>query len=312
MVNGLQSCPGGGGVKLSWEALAGAEGYNVYRAPAGASADPNAFMKVNETLVTGTGFTDASPGLVNNQKYTYLVAPVLKGSGGQVVEGGRAAIQGAPYVAQAPPGFTVTSFNEDPSNEIDYAGGCLPPLGAYYDAATGTITLRGAGADGIGGAADTFNFTSTPVEGNFQVTVKALTQPTRTASTAKAGLMIREALTAESRAADLVLTASQNGLIFEWRDTANTDANRADEPLISAEELKPPLWLRLTRSGDTITAEYSLDGTTWKGGSDPNNKAPLTGLPAKVYVGLAIASANLAAGRQITEASFQGLTIQKQ
>jgi regulation of enolase protein 1 (concanavalin A-like superfamily) len=310
MVAGLQSCPGSGGVKLSWQSLPGADGYNVYRAVAGPT-DPSAYTRLNQTLVLETRFSDTSSSLVSNQQYTYLVAPVFKGEGSQLVEGGRAAIAGSSYVRQAPPGFTVTSFNEDPSNQVDYAGGCLPPLGAYFDATTDTITLRAAGPDGIGGGADAFNFTSTEVEGDFSVTVKALTRPTRTSSQARAGLMIREALTAESRMADLVLTASQNGLIFEWRDTANTAANRADTPLVSAENLVPPIWLRLTRTGEKITAEYSLDGASWIGGTSPDNVATLSGLPAKVHVGLAITSASLSEGRQITEARFQGLTITK-
>lgn len=308
IVQGLQSCPDSSSVKLSWQSLPGAEGYNVYRAEA--NVTDAAAVRINDTLVLGTSFADASSTLVNNRQYLYSIAPVLKGADGQLVEGSRASIRTARYVAAAPPGFTVTSFNEDPDNEIDDLGGCLPRTGAYYDAEAGTITLRGAGRAGIGGAADTFNFTSTEVEGNFQVTVKALTQPLRTTSLAKAGLMIREALTAEARAADLVLTASQNGLIFEWRDTENTEAVRGDEPLISPENLAAPLWLRLTRAGDQITAEYSLDGTTWRGG--PDNRATLSGLAAKVHVGLAITSASLSEGRQVTEATFQGLAIQKQ
>jgi regulation of enolase protein 1 (concanavalin A-like superfamily) len=311
MVIGLQSCPANNGVTLSWQKLPGADSYNIYRAPA-SETDPTRFVKVNDTVVVSTSFVDSSPGLVKNQQYTYAVTSMVKGADGQPVEGGRAAIQTSPYVPLAPPGFAVTSFTEDPDKQIDFAGGCVPALGAYYDATTGTITLRGAGPDGIGGSADSFNFTSTEVEGNFQVSVKALTRPIRTARTAKAGLMIREGLTAGARMATLVLTGSQEGLLFQWRGTANSDATQADEPLISPADLIPPLWIRLTRTGDKITAEYSLDGTTWKGGDNPQNQATLSSLAAKVDVGLAITSNQANVGRQITQATVQSLTIQKQ
>jgi hypothetical protein len=151
------------------------------------------------------------------------------------------------------------------------------------------------------------------VTGNFQVSVKALTRPIRTSANAKAGLMIREGLTTGAREADLVLTASQNGLVFEWRDTANAAGTQAANPLIDPVDLVPPIWIRLTLKGDNITAEYSLDGTTWKGGSDPQNQTTIKGLAAQVNVGLAITSSQgPGSGRDFTQAAFQNLTITPQ
>lgn len=308
LVTGIKSCVGSNGVALSWSPLQGAESYNVYRAPAG-ETDPTKYVLANDKAVTGTTFTDASTTLVNNQQYTYAIVPVSKGADGQLVEGGRAGIQAAPYVPLAPPGFTVTSFDEDPDGAIDFDGGCVPALGAYYNPTTGTITLRGSGPNGIHNDVDQFNFTHTEVTGNFQVSVQALTMPTRTTGQARAGLMIREGLAPGARRADLVMRASEGGLVFEWRDAEDAAVTQADAPLIPPAELAVPLWLRLTRQGDKITAEYSQDGTTWKGGDDPNNQVTLEGLAAKVNVGLAITSAQGQEGRQITEATFKDLTI---
>jgi regulation of enolase protein 1 (concanavalin A-like superfamily) len=253
--------------------------------------------------VTGTSYTDAAPDLVQNQRYTYAVVPVVGGS-----ERGWATIAAGRLVPTAPPGFTITSIDEDPEGIIDYDGGCTPPLGAFYDATTGTIIVRGSGADGFGDTSDQLNFTHTEVEGDFQITVRALTRPVRQGSSTKAGLMIREGLEPGARRANLVLAASQAGLTFEWRDTVDGSADLGD-PLIEAADLVPPLWIRLTRRGDEITAEYSLDGTTWNGGEE--NKVTLEDLAAKVNAGLAISSKTLSPGRQITEATFQNLTITK-
>jgi regulation of enolase protein 1 (concanavalin A-like superfamily) len=304
LVSGLKSCTGSNGVVLSWSPLKGAESYNVYRAPAG-ETDLAKFVLANDKAVTSPTFTDASTTLVNNQKYTYAVVPVSNS-----VEGGRAGIQAAPYVPLAPPGFTVTSFDENPNGDVDFDGGCVPALGAYYNAATGTITLRGSGPNGLHGDVDQFNFTHTEVTGNFQVSAQALTMPTRTTGNARAGLMIREGLTPGARRADLVMRASEGGLVFEWRDAADTAVTVADAPLIPPAELAAPLWLRLTRQGDKITAEYSLDGATWKGADDGSNQVTLTGLAAKVNVGLAITSAQSQVGRQIAEATFKDLKIE--
>lgn len=307
LVYGLESCPAGKGVMVSWQPLPGADSFNVYRAPA-SETDLTKFVKLNAAAVSGTSFSDPGTGLVNNQQYTYLVTPVSKG-----VEGSRAAIQASPYVPLAPPGFTATDVNQDPSSQLDYMGGCIPPLGAFYDPTTDTTVIRGAGGDGIGGTDDTFDFTNKPVTGNFQVAVKALDRPIRTSATAKAGLMIRDGLTTGAREADLVLTASQNGLIFEWRDTASAAGTQAPNALISPENLLPPLSIRLTRKGDNITAEYSLDGKTWQGGSDPNNQTTIKGLAAQVNVGLAITSdQGPGSGRDFTQATFQNLTITPQ
>jgi regulation of enolase protein 1 (concanavalin A-like superfamily) len=140
--------------------------------------------------------------------------------------------------------------------------------------------------------------------------VKALTLPLRTSPNARAGLMIREGLAAGAREADLVLFASQHGVVFEWRDTTDAAGTQADNPLIAPEKLVPPVWLRMTRKGDTITAEYSTDGTTWQGGTDPNNQVTIKGLAAKVNVGLAITANNTPdSGRAITQAAFQNLAI---
>jgi regulation of enolase protein 1 (concanavalin A-like superfamily) len=307
LVYGLQTCSASKGVALTWQPLPGADSYNIYRAPAGAT-DPAQYVKLNSTALASASFTDSSTALVNNQQYTYVVAPVTKGT-----EGGRAAIQASPYVPLAPPGFTVTDINQDPTNELDFGGGCIPPLGAFYDPTTDTTILRGAGGSGIGGTDDTFDFTNKQVTGNFQVSAKALTRPLRTSSNAKAGLMIREGVTTGAREADLVLTASQNGLIFEWRDTASAAGTQAANPLIDPVALVPPVWIRLTRKGDNITAEYSTDGTTWKGGTDPNNQTTIKGLAAQVNVGLAITSdQGPGSGRDFTQATFQNLTITPQ
>ena len=59
-----------------------------------------------------------------------------------------------------------------------------------------------------------------------------------------------------------------------------------------------PRWLRLTRSGDTITGYDSADGTHWTQVST----VQLTGLPATVQVGMFATSP----GYTVTQNSFGG------
>lgn len=58
---------GSGQVSLSWNAVAGAAGYAIYRSPLSGGG----WVKVNNTPVTGTSFTDS--GLRNAQTYYYIV-----------------------------------------------------------------------------------------------------------------------------------------------------------------------------------------------------------------------------------------------
>jgi regulation of enolase protein 1 (concanavalin A-like superfamily) len=189
-----------------------------------------------------------------------------------------------------PEGYTVASFLQN------FECG----VGAQFDATTGEITVRGSGAD-IWGNADGFSFTHREMEGNFVVTARVLGTPTETDVWAKAGLMVREELTAGSRHAMIVVTP-QNGMELQWR--AEADAASSNAKILFADELTTPVWLRLTRDGDTITGEYSADGQSWEGATD----TILDGLAAKVNVGLAITSHN---GGQISEAKFTKLTLEK-
>jgi hypothetical protein len=242
---------------------------------------------------------------VNNQYYNYMVAAVTKDADGNPVEGNRVLIQARPLSRGLPAGYQVMGINEDPTNELAV---CPSDLGAVLDPATGTITIRGSGND-IWGTADEFNYSFTEVEGDFQITVRADSLPTNTNAWAKAGLMIRESTAPGSRTAYFVVTPT-NGLNLQWRTETDADAESAGYASVDSSELEPPIWIRLTRKGDLITAEYSTDdGATWLGSDDPDaNSIEIAGLPAKLLAGLAITSHRRG---YISEAKFSNLTITK-
>lgn len=288
--SGLAACGADKAVLLTWSPLAGAVGYNVYRGAAGATADQ--LTKVTAQPVTNASFTDSSADLVNGTTYTYALAAVFKGADGQLAEGPLVGAAGTPVAA--PPGFTGCSINE----------GRLSGSVAY-DPATGEITIRGSGGD-IWDAADRFYFVSQPVEGDVQITVKALTKPSRTHDWAKAGLMIRETLEPGSRTAYLVLTPV-NGLAFQWREATNQNASWPGSAAIDSASLVPPITIRLTRRGNEITPEYSLDdGKTFQSAGDPFVFEP--DLARMVHVGLCITAHD---ANRISEAKFSGLVVKK-
>ena len=97
----------------------------------------------------------------------------------------------------------------------------------------------------------------------------------------KAGIMIKASLKQGSAYAAMLATGS-HGARMQWNYTGDT----AGLPgVVSAAN---PRWLRLTRSGGTITGYDSADGTHWT----EVGTAQLTGLPATVQVGMFATSPN--------------------
>jgi hypothetical protein len=158
----------------------------------------------------------------------------------------------------------------------------------------GTFTLKGAGAD-IWGAADSFHFMYQPMRGDGQI-VARVASLTHTHDWAKAGVMIRETLTAGSKHVSVFATPAK-GTAFQRRpSTGGVSATTAG--VLAA----PPRWVKLVRTGATIAAFESADGTAWAlVGSESISMA------ADVYVGLAVTSHTTAA---LATAAFESVAKQ--
>ncbi|HUR57743.1 MAG TPA: S8 family serine peptidase, partial [Opitutaceae bacterium] len=143
----------------------------------------------------------------------------------------------------------------------------------------GVVTVRGSGAD-IWGGADEFRFRYQSWSGDGEL-IARVTSMTNTNEWAKAGVMIRETLAANSRNAMMAMT-SGNGALWQSRGTTGGETSPAFGGGGGA-----PRWLRIVRSGSTITGYESLNGTTWT-----RVGATTLTLPATLFVGLAVTSHN--------------------
>src|ERR1700761_427334 len=115
--------------------------------------------------------------------------------------------------------------------------------------ANGSWTVSGGGAD-IWNAADQFNFASQTFLCDGAIVAKVNTVQ-NTDPWAKGGVMMRNDTTAGSINVALAITAG-NGIIFQWRDTADGQSASVNIPGLAA-----PVWLALTRSVDNFNAYYS-------------------------------------------------------
>jgi hypothetical protein len=285
---GVQACGGDKSVLLTWNPLPNAAGYHVYRGAQDVTADKLTLLTADP--VTQTSYTDNSAGLTNGSPMLYAIAPLFKGADGQTVEGATTVVLGTPVAP--PPGYRACGLIEGAN-----AGS------VSFDPATGAITLRASGGD-MWDAVDQGYFMFQEVEGNFQITARALTQPSHTSDWARGGPMIRESLAPGARSAYLYTTPA-NGLAFQWRAVAPGHCELFQA--LDSDMLKVPIVLRLTRKGNEITAELSQDdGATFKLAADPFTFEQ--DLPQRLYVGLAATAHN---SSQITEAKFNGLEIKK-
>ena len=124
-------------------------------------------------------------------------------------------------------------------------------------------------------------------DGSVTVSVASLTgvvdeapQPaTRVNPWAKAGLIVKQNLTQGSPYAAVMVTGG-HGVRMQYDFTHDTAAAG------TAATTAYPRWLRLVRSGDTITGYESADGTSWS----EVGSARLAGLPSTVEVGLFVTS----------------------
>jgi regulation of enolase protein 1 (concanavalin A-like superfamily)/mono/diheme cytochrome c family protein len=154
-----------------------------------------------------------------------------------------------------------------------------------YNSATDTYTLRGAGDD-IFFAADGFQFASTQLTGNGEIRAR-ITSQTNTNPWCKTGVMIREALTGGARHAMVFTTpvGENNGFGMVWRSTVNAAADYAGGPPVNA---APNNWVRIVRTGDTLTSYASANGNVWT----LIDSTTLTGLANVVRIGLAVTSSS--------------------
>jgi len=177
-----------------------------------------------------------------------------------------------------------------PQKDVDIGSPAVAGSAQYRQ---GSYTVNGAGAD-IGGTSDQFHFVYQPVSGDLDV-VARVASIVKTSSGAKAGVMVRESLSADARHAT-AFTSAANGYAFQRRiDPGSITVNTAGG--LAA----PPGWVRLVRTGYQFQAFWSVDGLAWTPmGSDTVPMAD------PVYVGIAVTSDNTS---QATTAIVDSLTI---
>jgi regulation of enolase protein 1 (concanavalin A-like superfamily) len=161
--------------------------------------------------------------------------------------------------------------------------GSVGTHGDYNLASDGTISVRGSGAD-IWDTADGFQFFYRAWSGDGTILLR-VDSVQNTHLWAKAGVMFRDSLAANAANAFVYLTPS-NGVGFQTRAASGGTTSFTAGPWWVA----PPYWVKLVRSGGTVSAYSSADGIAW----DLIGSQSVT-LGTNIYVGLAVTAHNNAA-----------------
>ena len=213
--------------------------------------------------LTGTSYADVS-GVSAGQAYSYRVQAVNSA-------GPSPFSPTASATTPANPGTSLTS--QDIGAPVVAGSTTVVTPGRDYD-----IT---AGGRDIASTADQFHFAHRQITGDFDVKVRVQSVQQRDLYT-KAGLMVREDLSAGSRNAMLMTTFSEKGYRFSFRRTTSGLTEAAGSGAVAF----PNAWLRLKRVGDVITGYRSTDGVAWTQVASTT----IVGLGQTVYLGLAVTS----------------------
>jgi regulation of enolase protein 1 (concanavalin A-like superfamily) len=172
------------------------------------------------------------------------------------------------------PGPVPTAFTGESIGDV----GTAPGTESFV---SGRFSVYGGGAD-IWGTADAFRFVHSSVAGDFDV-VARVDGVQNLHPWTKGGLMIREQLTPGSRHASVFATPTTvNGVAFQRREVENGGSVQTAGPAQTA-----PIWLRLVRQGDLISAHYrTLETEPWT----LIGTQTLTALSGTVFVGMAVTS----------------------
>jgi hypothetical protein len=168
--------------------------------------------------------------------------------------------------------------------------------GSFVEAPAGTFTVTASGTD-ITGTSDEFHYAYKMLAGAGSIVAK-VNSVQNTNDWAKAGVMIRESLDADSAHAMSFVTPGY-GVVFEYRPSAGADNVGAAGQQTG---ITAPYWVKIDRNiSGLFTASCSANGTTWQTLGTPET-IPMS---TNVYIGLGLSAHDAAL---TCEAVFSNVT----
>ncbi|WP_236652304.1 NEW3 domain-containing protein [Streptacidiphilus neutrinimicus] len=198
----------------------------------------------------------------------------------------------------------------DAANPAEVPSAVKAPLRTFTDTtavfgqAGDRLAIDGAGAD-LWGSTDQYSAVyQQGAEHDGSTTVVELTAQAATSDWAKAGLIVRDDMTAPAGSPGYVILAEApgKGYVLQWDSDGDgqLDSNSAPSNQGSGTAVYPS-WLKLVREGSVFTGYWSTDGATWT----QVGQATLPGVATTQDVGVFTSSHSDGTSG---EADFTGLT----
>ncbi len=261
-------------ITLTWKNHSANEtGFTIERSSDGVNYSPVATISAYLTSYTDTGLSPLT---------TYHYKVVASNAAGSSLPSN--AAQARTKASTLPAGWTQADIG-GPS----YAGSASYARGVY------TVTASG---NDIWNSADQFHFTYTTMTGDGTI-VAEIASEGNTDPWAKAGVMIRQSLDADSPFVDAFVTPG-NGVDMQWRPAQGAGATWGGNIGVNA---SAPYWVKLVRAGTSITGYASADGHNWT-----NLGSIVVPMSTQVYVGLSLTAHNDAAVNTSTFSNVQVTT----
>lgn len=156
-----------------------------------------------------------------------------------------------------------------------------PDITGYASNSNNEFTLCGNGVD-VWNTSDQCAFINQVHSGNGSLTVRINSQ-TASDDWAKAGIMFRKNLTAQSQFVQLSVTPVY-GIVLQWRDSDGGQCGSLSLGIFTF-----PVYLKLLRIGSSFYAYSSIDGSTWSSSLGSHNSA----FPESVRLGVFVSSHTL-------------------
>ncbi len=151
------------------------------------------------------------------------------------------------------------------------------PAGSLSSPSEGAFSIAAGGSD-IWGASDQFTYAHQTLNGDGEIIAQIKSITGGHSSWAKAGVMIRESLAANSKHA-MTVDTSGNGISFQRRTSTGGTSGHTTPGEFTAD------WVKISRTGNLFTGSYSLDGMSW---TEIGSVSIVMADP--IYIGLAVTS----------------------
>jgi outer membrane protein assembly factor BamB/regulation of enolase protein 1 (concanavalin A-like superfamily) len=190
--------------------------------------------------------------------------------------------------APTPPNLCPTGYT---CEDIGY-----PTPAGSQTLAAGVWSVQGGGGD-MWGTSDQMRLISEPQAYNGTVSAE-ITSQTDTDPWAKSGLEIRLTDSPSAPYYSVLLTPG-NGVVVQYRSEQNGDTSQ-----VTGVAGATPIYLQITRSGDTFTAYTSTNGVNWT--EFPGSAITISALSGTLLAGMVVCSHNTI---ESNTTAFSGLSI---